>query len=543
MAKKKNNTARPESQAPVINLLLAAALRDPHNPRFCCDCLIGGLDVVFARDPNSKQRDLAKHHDVWNALVHFVTARRTKQQMQHLLIRLSQCDCNLEDPQIRDLHKRGEIIRPSFVAASAPKPEPELWDHGNILLGTSFPNYVFALLGVNLPTASVTSVAKGVTYWPSSPAELLPSGPDGFVEAMLQWYDILQDTRVFVTCGEALRLSGTVLLASMISHAFCSRLVTAGRSIFDRIMVHVVAHDLSPAGYEAAEQFCLQLKAIQQFLHELQKLPIDLQVVFLRENETKLCQLCSLLLHVLTDPRFSPSRKQDSVKAWSVVIRWGQLLYRLFHMYLPPRPLIPLHPAVVRYDEDVFPPDSSVRSPQESAMRAITTARKESRCSGLDCDNSLQTAGKSFARCARCNIVTYCGRDCQVQDWRSEKFPHKAVCLKLRNLVVLGGGWPTFSVLDTPLVLENWLASGVDEADLVYINDWWKERAERRSIMPDGTEWTPGFEDYDSIVWQFGASGKGPKPRYPNRLARWPSEVAKEKALLEALPFWEQDID
>ncbi len=28
-----------------------------------------------------------------------------------------------------------------------------------------------------------------------------------------------------------------------------------------------------------------------------------------------------------------------------------------------------------------------------------------------------------------------------------------------------------------------------------------------------------------------------------NRLARWPSEVAKVKAVFENLPFWDKDVD
>lgn len=112
----------------------------------------------------------------------------------------------------------------------------------------------------------------------------------------------------------------------------------------------------------------------------------------------------------------------------------------------------------------------------------------------------------------------------------------------IRNLVKVGGGLSVFIEQDMCTIVDNWEASGVKEEDCQYLVDWCNDRAKRRTTLPDGTEWTPGFDDCDAIVWGFGAYGKGAKLCYPNRLARSPLEGVKVKALLEVLPLWEQDI-
>jgi hypothetical protein len=86
-----------------------------------------------------------------------------------------------------------------------------------------------------------------------------------------------------------------------------------------------------------------------------------------------------------------------------------------------------------------------------------------------------------------------------------------------------------------------------------YPGYWSREMEKRRSVMPDGNEWRPGFDDYDTlkalrvssttVIFHPVLPTELQLARYPNRLTRWPSEVAKEKALLETLPLWDQDIE
>lgn len=533
--------------------ILLNAIRDPQNPRLCGSCLIGCLAKVF---PDSqrlscslKRRSgsiLERHHDIWNALILFITTRRTKEQTQHLLERLGgQCHC-----RTRELHKAGNtlrqarvlgrsivgvkvVVRGTDLSISAPPATA---------LGSCFVIEVFVLLSEALPGVSLRSLGKNSASWPTTPTELLPLGADAFVTALLQWHGVLNDSIVFTVCGLAWRLCCDLLLPSMISHSFCDHLVMAWRRLFDKSMVHLTAKHHSTRERDAARVFSLQLYSIDSFILEILRKKSNHVVPLVRGYETKLCQLFSLLLHVVTDPRFPEARAE--IGHFQSIAFCGQHLYRLFLMHLPPRPPIPLHPAVVDIDKRRFPPDDSMfyRTPAEALMHITQYFKAELRCFGLNCSDSLQTVGRSIQRCGRCNVVAYCGRECQAQDWRDEKFPHKKLCPILRKLLANGAVRPCY----TPTPVSSWTAPpGVSDSDADYLCAWVNDRARRDGQLKrcDGTEqWTPGFDDYENVVWQFGASGKGPKPCYPDRLARWPYEVAKVKALLADLPFWEHDI-
>ncbi|KAG6917355.1 hypothetical protein DXG01_002820 [Tephrocybe rancida] len=534
--------------------LLLAAIRDPHDPRLCASCLLGCLEKIFPRSqrksrPGATKRTtsiLAANHDVWNALVGFLTIKRTNKQIQRALVRLSECNCKLADTHIQELHRIGDSFQPVILGRS-------IMDSNNlppISLGFSFVLEILSLLLDALPSVGVKSVAKGLSTWPTSPTDLIPSGADAFVVSMIQWHGIIKDTAVFAMCGTVLRLCHLLVIPSLASHSIVGHLVEAGRALFDNYKPYLVSDDRSsPEAQQAARFFDGQLDMIELFLGEILHHTGDISTELFRGHETKLCQLSSLLLHVTTDPRFPRPLTKAARHALALC---GQHLYRYFHMHLPPRPSIPLHRIMIAIDKNCFPPPASARSPPDTAYFLITSKKSETRCAGKNCENTIQSVGKNFQRCGRCTIIGYCGRDCQKQDWTNAEFPHKAVCPILRDLVAKAGGWPVFAGSGVipgstvkATVLRNWAAVGVSEADLKYLDDWRGDREPRRTILPDGTEWTPGYDDYDKLIWQF----HGPKPdwfgfsaQYPDRLQRWPSEVAKVKAVLEILPFWDQDI-
>ncbi|KZV98146.1 hypothetical protein EXIGLDRAFT_328574 [Exidia glandulosa HHB12029] len=57
-------------------------------------------------------------------------------------------------------------------------------------------------------------------------------------------------------------------------------------------------------------------------------------------------------------------------------------------------------------------------------------------CYGPMCGKSVQT-GTPFQRCARCKFVQYCSKECQLDDWRDAKVPHKRLCPLLQKLVTV----------------------------------------------------------------------------------------------------------
>jgi hypothetical protein len=61
-------------------------------------------------------------------------------------------------------------------------------------------------------------------------------------------------------------------------------------------------------------------------------------------------------------------------------------------------------------------------------------------------------------------------------------------------------------------VLQNWQNAGVTDDELSVIDDWYKMISDARGYpVPDGTEWTPGYEDYNEVITQLSAKGRGPK--------------------------------
>ncbi|KAF9462071.1 hypothetical protein BDZ94DRAFT_1262354 [Collybia nuda] len=286
-------------------------------------------------------------------------------------------------------------------------------------------------------------VAKRVaTSWPTYPGELLPLGVDTFVESMLRWHLILQDNIIFAVCGSFILICRNTLLPSMISHSFAAHLVDACRDIFDYTLAVIITDDAEGVERSKKEQlgdaFHAQIHEINWFLEVMATEDSDWQASFFRDCETKMVQVCCLILFLAEDRRLM--QRSGYPMRFPFIIFFSQHLYRSFHMHLPPRPAILVHPHVLKVDETRFPPDPIIRSLQSATMFYIKAARQNTCCSAAGCNNSLQSAGKDFKRCSRCNIVSYCGRECQIQAWRNEAFPHKRVCPTLRYLVAQGGG-------------------------------------------------------------------------------------------------------
>ncbi|KAF9528136.1 hypothetical protein CPB83DRAFT_358521 [Crepidotus variabilis] len=206
-------------------------------------------------------------------------------------------------------------------------------------------------------------------------------------------------------------------------------------------------------------------------------LPQDTRAKILAGSETKPMQLFSLLA---TNTHMR-SRNDNITCA-----RYCQGFFRFFHMHLYPHPNYPVHPRVARIDS-VFPPSPSVRSVPNSAACRLVEFHQETRCRAYGCPGSIQSAGNNFQRCSHCQIVSYCGRECQTRAWRDEKFPHKRVCPIIRLLIDTAGGLdmfvnkpsPNFKIrlpggphALTPFVIQKWEAANVDRDLIQYVHDW-----------------------------------------------------------------------
>ncbi|KDR84154.1 hypothetical protein GALMADRAFT_700867 [Galerina marginata CBS 339.88] len=518
------------------------SISDPHNPRHCGRCLIGALWTMTAGNvPDTPRRhtfNVIKNDEYWNSFLRFLVIKRTDKQLDRLLTRFSLCSCRLTEKNISSYHaeEKKEVYTTERCAVIVT---------------------MFTRLGQCLSRSGVVSVAKGlVNTWPHLPSDLMPFGADSLVQSLLQWLRFVPDPMIVSVATLILRVCRSLIIPSLVKYRFSHYVVESTRAAVD-LTVDSLAKEDTKRLVLALFRFHHQLQSfVDYFRIVFDDLPEDMKADIMRGCETKAMQVCSMLLYLWSNDCNDPIRAlpfsplEDKAEVMRALAWCCQDLFRSFHMHTYPRPDMPLHPSVVELDKQKFPPPAA--SVPEAVIFYIGRLHGESRCSALFCPNSIQNVGTDFQRCARCNTVSYCGRVCQAKAWREEEYPHKRVCPILRKLIDAGGGPGVFYSV-TPImvlfglhhghILENWKKAGISDDTFDYMRGW-VNSLENANKMPNGTEWTPGYEDYDEMIEELvDLNGGGPKPQYMDRLARWPSEVTREKSLLELQAFWEEDID
>ncbi|KAF8967427.1 hypothetical protein BDZ97DRAFT_1803284 [Flammula alnicola] len=582
MARRKTggaSTAQAQSTARLAASLefFLSSIRDPHNPKHCGTCLNGAfIECTMAERLPLDQKDVPKKSDttvsrspeLWNAVVLFLLLKRTDKQLDRLLTRLSECSCCVVERtgDIQRYHERAlaqterEMTRMYNIEQMVFAEDKEKFTSNRC----AFIIELFSAFCMVVHHSRIKSVAKGSSKsWPNHPTDLMPFGAESFVQGMLQWYRFVPDTIIFQATGMVLRFCQSLVIPSLIKYKFSHTVVESCRQLVDRTMVDICSEDFDEVGRQRiALRFRFRVMDVFAFLRAAKEQKYDCYAALMRGCETKAMQLCSILLYLSYDPKMPPQGAGlvvADIAECRHMAEHGQHLFRFFHMHMYPRPDMPVHPSVEHIDLGVFPISASWRAPAQSAISVIKTFRSESLCSAFKCPNSLQSAGKDFQRCGRCTVVAYCGRECQTKAWKEEKYSHKRICPLLRNLMERGGGSALFfsgagegtrgpdgmmAFTNIMQIVSNWKRAGVPEDDFLLVEDWSKWVTESRGYpMPDGTEWTPGYEDYNDLIAQLSAQGRGPKAKFLNRLARWPSEVAKEERLLKVQPFWGEEIE
>ncbi|KAJ7742946.1 hypothetical protein DFH07DRAFT_943235 [Mycena maculata] len=510
-----------------------AALKDLDSPLYCVRCLTGLICQILSTQDVYHDAGL---DEFWDVSTTFLTQRRSEEEMEGLLSRLCCCNCPNSDPYTRALHTMGAKYEDRWEKEGG----NFVFSDAHHVARTCFPQFLLARFSLTVAEAKPKNVAKGVKgSWPQTIVHLMPFGAEITVDAMVQWHRGLdQDMVVFALLAAMVPISRTLLMPDIAASALPALMVSSGRALFDRTYTSLDSSNPNERR-QSANSFFVQAAFMDAFL--LSVLSADMGVEFARGYETKLVQLCNLFVHISTDPRI-PDVQECGYPQLEGCTMWASHSYRLFHMYLPPRPPIILHPNVAAFDVKTFPPPPTVRNLRESVHMAIVAARRDMACSAVGCTRSLQTEGRAFMCCARCCVVCYCSTDCQTRAWKEEKYPRRRICPIISALVRISDGAAT-GFMGLATTLNKWAQAQVPEADFQLVRDWFDlTHMGSNALLPNGTEWRPGFDDYDEVVSRFGADGKGPKSFLVNPLARWPSEVAKAKAVHEALPFCGEDI-
>ncbi|KAG6917767.1 hypothetical protein DXG01_001172 [Tephrocybe rancida] len=449
----------------------------------------------------------------------YFVSLRTPAQMEKLLDRLLTCGSPTTSAYLQELHPSNARL-PAHVYKHSTRGLEQ--DAGPLDRGspTAFPIAGFLLLGDVLSESNIKPVALGQLKWPASPLHLFPLDPDASVEAVIQWQDTLQHTIVHYVCSHAMRLCRGLLVPGMVSHSFCGHHIEVGRRLFD----------------------LLQLQGWISIAEQILALEQDLRIALVQGHAVKLCEVSTLLLYAVTGPRF-PEAEHPEALFDTPIAYLAPLLYRAFQLE---RHRVALHSKML---EHMFKQIQSMVAPAPSGsdslapwdelivlgVSALRSARQGMRCAGLGCENTLQHCGKDLKRCARCGVTAYCGRRCQEQDWRNGMYPQEEMGIVLRRLPDKGGrraAFRTESATNFERVWGNWEAGGVTVDEMGALVGWWEDRKNRKlEERPRGithsVQEPPGFDDCDDVVWQSGASGRGPSLSQFLQLGGWKTPPVK----------------
>lgn len=147
---------------------------------------------------------------------------------------------------------------------------------------------------------------------------------------------------------------------------------------------------------------------------------LDFQAAFLRGCETKVFQLCSMIIYLYKEwEAICGDVPGINIKLYASI---GQRMYRLFHMHITPLPSFPVHPSIYEMDVEEFLAFWQPPLENESTLHSLRSFRRDLQCSAQGCMNSIQLAGRSFQKCVHCGLAPYCGRECQTKAWKHEQY-------------------------------------------------------------------------------------------------------------------------
>ncbi|KAF8965493.1 hypothetical protein BDZ97DRAFT_1757317 [Flammula alnicola] len=556
-----------------------SSVRDPHNPTHCgicingafVECMVTERDVPLNQGALRKSPAVNQSPELWGAVVRFLLLPRTDEQLDRLLILLSTCSCQVVNPHIIGYHMKGlKQAEQSMSRAHMYTQEAGTGrDKATFSLGRcALIVNLFCVLGFFIGPKGLTSVTKGLTKpWPSRFTDLMPHGTDSFVQTMLQWYRFVPDTVICQVTAEVLRLNKSFLIPSLVKYRFLDTVVNSTRRLVDLTLVDIRSDDKAVRG-GAARRFCYGALDFYRYFHCVRLQRPKYQEELLRGFETKIVQLCSILVYLSSDPNMpnlGSNNNPTQEDIYEDLAFYAQDLFRNSYMHLYPHPDIPVHPKIKAFDGPNFAGSPWCSPARGCAFCVWSMRRLVITIIGLLCDGTLCSAygcrhsiipgfGKNLQPSTRCRTMPFCGRECEARAWMDDTYPHQRVCTIVRSLVDRGGGSALFSAaVNGPTkqaeaiiehILKRWEQAGVNQDDFQLVYDWDNLIMEgREDHRPEGNVLLPGYDDYDKIITLLSSGGRGLKAEYIDRLARWPSEVIREASLLKEQPFWNQDID
>ncbi|KDR84125.1 hypothetical protein GALMADRAFT_133486 [Galerina marginata CBS 339.88] len=502
---------------------------------------------------------ISKHFDFWNSLMQYIFADRTKEQVEQLLEDIiSCCSCPFADPNMSKLHEAAKSTERFFT--DRPGSEGLHPAMGHIL-------YYMNQIATVLPQAHIRPVSKGCSvFWPPSPKELMPHGPEKLISSLIQWTRFTSVTAPYRLAGEFIRLGGSLVIPRLIEQGFAQYVVEAGRRLADYTSsaLHNAGRLSNQSRLGLATALLSQAEDLIYYYTQAveEQSFMDWKIFTLHACEIKTVQVFSLLAYIVSDPRlpFVPDHRAYLLSKLEIK---GASIHRLAQVRIVTLPEFPVHPGIYRIVGHTVEPPDVIQRREEFAQRSterlnsrfnalqlitedtssrllsnsmlnrqnvkttvsyIRYARQELLCSAIGCPNTIHSTGKEFQRCARCNIVLYCGKDCQTVSWFAQPYPHKKICKILVKLIRTGGGEDLFFLAPRPedpkyypdelrnIIVDNWEAGGITNEEVSFIADW------RLAVMMPVPlvalqEFEPGYDDYEALVEEFSQRDESLKAR------------------------------
>ncbi|KAF9528922.1 hypothetical protein CPB83DRAFT_289576 [Crepidotus variabilis] len=426
---------------------VVSSLSNPKEPQHCGTCLYAALvqaipsSEVLSTRSYTIPTSLRKKVDFWNTLYAFIFQPRTDEEVESLLRVLGRCFCPSPLRQLQSYAVGKNTEHRNSTLALAPEDRKTLYTPERI----AFITEALVIFTDILYGSGVKSVAKGpLQTWPTTPQDLVPFGADSLVQTLLQWYRFIPDPIVFGLAGRITHVCRFILVPSLAKFQFSRPAILRGKKEVEALEPHLrTASQFAPAAQLIVQRFSWYFTNFFEYFRVIYKeLPPHTRLRILAGYETKAMQLFSLLVYVSTNP-YPPSTIANAQASDDCGTLCHEL-FRFFHMHLYPHPDYPVHPSVVQIDDLTFHPRASYRSVPSAVAYYLMEFHQETQCCAYGCPGSMQSAGNNFQRCSRCQIVSYCGRECQTRAWRDEKFPHKRVCPIIRLLIEAAGGLDMF---------------------------------------------------------------------------------------------------
>ncbi|KAF9054866.1 hypothetical protein BJ165DRAFT_1566479 [Panaeolus papilionaceus] len=509
-----------------------SALRNPHKPTRCAKSLSVALTIVtrhyllFSNEYQSKRDSLRA------TLYAFLTAVRTDEELDAMMQKMDKCECRTDDDP-SSFHFQCIQKRSKFV-----------WDDAQHVLQAVLAE--FELLFNRTPP---TPVHKGISeVWPMRVSQLLPFGADQLVASIFQWYRFFPNPMVTRFALQILKMCGDLVHDAFLKADVMNTLFVAHtRKYVDDALACTTPAQIHQLTFLFAYQAITFIRFLPHPMDNLQGHGTAAKLM--AGAETKVVQLCSLILYIVGSPHndTSPPLNEDLADIKKEATSMGQHIFRQYAMDRAPGPPMRLHPSLVA--DDRTQPASQLSSDvfREIAV-AMYAARFQYNCAIPGCQTRLIDPDAPLRTCSGCSTVRYCGESCQTKDWMEGPFKHKKLCKIFSKVVGVFGPWklPPISNSSTDTrqddinrrseligkltfaIAKMLMGGGISHDDFRFILQW--AQAVTNDNYATG-EWNPGYDDYEDLLQRFENSPlfNGPKG-WSERGHRQIPEAAREHA-------------